>query len=106
MAKVSIGRSRLPPEEMRCVATSGIMVTSEPVRARMVALTRSMSSATSSVRRWIDSAWGVSNGRTTAKTLLQGRKDNASIETLWYCGKDFSGRVDLSDGFRKPDTAF
>ena len=43
MASVSIGRSRLPPEEIRWLATSGIMATSEPVRARMVALTRSMS---------------------------------------------------------------
>ena len=36
MASVSIGRSRLPPDEIRWLATSGIMATSEPVRARMV----------------------------------------------------------------------
>ena len=45
IASVSIGRSRLPPEEIRWLATSGIMVTSEPVRDRMVALTRSMSAS-------------------------------------------------------------
>ncbi len=32
VASVSIGRKRLPPEEIRWFATSGIMVTSEPVR--------------------------------------------------------------------------
>ena len=42
-----MGRRRLPPEEIRWLATSGIMVTSEPVRDRIMALTRSMSAATS-----------------------------------------------------------
>src|SRR3712207_1608635 len=41
-----MGRRRLPPDEMRWFATSGIMVTSEPVRDRIIALTRSMSEAT------------------------------------------------------------
>ena len=54
IARVSIGRSRLPPDEIRWLATSGIIVTSEPVRDRIVALTRSMSGATSSTRRSID----------------------------------------------------
>ncbi len=49
MARVSIGRSRLPPELMRWFATSGIMVTSDPVRVRIVAFTRSMSAVTRSV---------------------------------------------------------
>src|SRR5262249_44037591 len=40
-------------------------VTSEPVRARIWALTRSMSGATSSVSRSIV-AWGLSNGTMTA----------------------------------------
>jgi hypothetical protein len=35
----------LPPEEIRWFATSGIIVTSEPVRDRIMALTRSMSAA-------------------------------------------------------------
>ena len=46
-ASVSIGRSLLPPDEIRWLATSGIMATSEPVRDRMVWLTRFMSAATS-----------------------------------------------------------
>jgi len=51
MARVSIGRSRLPPDEIRWLATSGIIVTSEPVRDRIVVLTRCMSGATRSMRR-------------------------------------------------------
>ena len=47
MASVSIGRKRLPPEEIRWLATSGIIVTSEPVRDRIIALTRSMSARVS-----------------------------------------------------------
>jgi hypothetical protein len=47
MASVSIGLSLLPPEEIRWLATSGIIVTSEPVRDRIIALTRSMSSRVS-----------------------------------------------------------
>ncbi len=38
MAIVSIGRSRLPPELIRWLATSGIIVTSEPVRDRIAAV--------------------------------------------------------------------
>ena len=38
IASVSIGRSRLPPELIRWLATSGIIVTSEPVRDRIVAV--------------------------------------------------------------------
>src|SRR5262249_18087570 len=66
IASVSIGRSRLPPEEIRWLATSGIMVTSEPVRERMVALTRSMSAATSATSGSIDASWGLSKGTITA----------------------------------------
>ena len=54
MASVSIGRSRLPPDEIRWLATSGIIATSEPVRDRMVALTRSISGATSPASRSIE----------------------------------------------------
>ncbi len=66
IAKVSIGRSLLPPEEIRWLATSGIIVTSEPVRDRIVALTRSMSGATSALRRSIDAEGWFSKGTTTA----------------------------------------
>ena len=64
--QVSIGRSRLPPELMRWLATSGIMVTSDPVREMIVALTRSISAATSSTKGSIEGAFGLSNGTTTA----------------------------------------
>src|SRR5436190_12061923 len=66
MASVRIGRSRLPPEEIRWLATSGIMVTSEPVRARMVVLTRSMSAATSPTSGSIEAFDGLSKGTITA----------------------------------------
>src|SRR6185437_14514780 len=42
------------------------MVTSEPVRDRIVALTRSMSAATSSTRRSIEAFEGLSKGTITA----------------------------------------
>ncbi len=66
IASVSIGRSRLPPEEIRWLATSGIMVTSEPVRDRIVALTRSMSAATSPTSSSIVAFDGLSKGTITA----------------------------------------
>src|SRR5207302_6821540 len=46
---------------------SGIIVTSEPVRDRIVALTRSMSGATSSISRPIEGTDGLSKGTMTAK---------------------------------------
>src|SRR5215510_5525539 len=67
MASVSIGRSRLPPDEIRWLATSGIIVTCEPVRDNMVVLTRSMSAATSSLRRSTVDAERLSNEKMTAK---------------------------------------
>src|SRR5437870_3746046 len=70
MATVSIGRSRLPPELMRWLATSGIIVTSEPVRDKMVVLTRSISAATSLDSGSMD-ARGDSNGTTTANAGLR-----------------------------------
>src|SRR6267378_2172871 len=83
MASVSIGRNRLPPDAIRWLAISGIIVTSDPVRDRMVALTRSMSGATRSIRRPIEGE-GLSKGTTTAKgeTPDQGtRQDrNAMVE--------------------------
>src|SRR6476646_8110448 len=47
------------------------MATSEPVRARIVELTRSMSGATSSARRLSEAWCGYSKGRTTAKIHLR-----------------------------------
>src|SRR2546423_13990589 len=61
-----MGRSRFPPEEIRWLATSGIMVTSEPVRDRIVALTRSISAATSATSSSIEAPAGVSKGTITA----------------------------------------
>src|SRR5205085_2931712 len=66
MARVSIGLRRLPPEEIRWFATSGIIVTSEPVRDRMVALTRSMSAATRATSASIEAFCGLSKGTITA----------------------------------------
>src|SRR5256886_4306628 len=67
MARVSIGRSRLPPDEIRWLATSGIIATCDPVRDNMVVLTRSMSAATSSLRRSMVAGERLSNGTMTAK---------------------------------------
>src|SRR6185437_1339423 len=64
---VRIGRSRLPPEVIRCLATSGIIVTSDPVRDRMAPLTRSMSAVTRSISLSIEASPWLSNGTTTAK---------------------------------------
>src|SRR5581483_6681344 len=89
VASVSIGRSRLPPEEIRWFATSGIMATSEPVRARMVVLTRSMSGATSATRRSIEADEGCSNGTTTA-TENSRLERRASIETVSSHGKHWA----------------
>src|SRR3954470_19262622 len=61
-----IGRSRFPPEEIRWLATSGIIVTSEPVRDRIVAFTRSISAATSPAISSIDAFDGLSKGTITA----------------------------------------
>src|SRR3954470_6520945 len=66
-----MGRSLLPPEAIRWLATSGIMATSEPVRDRITALTRSMSAAKKPIRRAMDGGEGFSNGTTTAKGSLQ-----------------------------------
>src|SRR6266850_7767885 len=86
MANVSIGRSRLPPDAIRWLATSGIIVTSDPVRDRMVVLTRAISAARRSIRRPMEGGEGFSKGTMTAKELseTQGR---ARIETLWCGGK-------------------
>ena len=68
---VRIGRRRLPPDEIRWLATSGIIWTSEPVRDRIIALTRSMPPATRATRSArLASGSGLlsSIGTTTPKT--------------------------------------
>ena len=69
MASVSSGRSRLPPEEIRWLATSGIIVTSDPVRDRISVLTRAMSALVSSTSRSMLASEAGVNGTTTAKAL-------------------------------------
>src|ERR1700722_14175163 len=66
------------------------MVTSEPVRDRMVALTRSMSAATSSTSRSIDAPAGLSKGTITAtpvSTFAQEGLSSDTIETAVERGK-------------------
>jgi hypothetical protein len=83
IASVSIGRRRLPPDEIRWLATSGIIVTSEPVRDRIVLLTRSMSDATSSTSRSIDGVeWLYNNRHVRSPDEFKG-----TIETAVRCGK-------------------
>src|SRR5260221_6350432 len=67
MARVSIGRSRLPPDEIRWLATSGIIAAGDPVLDNIVVLPRSMSGARSSLRRSMVADNGLSNGMMTAK---------------------------------------
>src|SRR5215212_3871179 len=68
-----MGRRRLPPDEMRWFATSGIIVTWDPVRDRIMALTRSMSAATRLTRLSMLARWSgplSSNGTTTPTLTL------------------------------------
>jgi GT2 family glycosyltransferase len=51
---VSIGRNRLPPDEIKWFATSGIIVTSEPVRLTIRSFTRCRSARTSFDSRSIE----------------------------------------------------
>src|SRR5579871_2480268 len=91
MASVSIGRRRLPPDEIRWLATSGIMVTSEPVRDRMVALTRAISAATSSTSPSIDALEGLSKGTITAtfvsRFAYSAISSDITIESAGFGGK-------------------
>src|SRR5437773_12421133 len=88
-----MGRSRFPPEEIRWLATSGIMVTSEPVRDRIVALTRSISAATSATSSSIEAPAGLSKGTITATlvstfaqwALSSGRGYNNRHAGLHFC---------------------
>jgi hypothetical protein len=56
----------LPPEEIKWLATSGIITTSEPVRARIVSFTRSISAATNATSASTPELFDASlNGATT-----------------------------------------
>src|SRR5580704_11782831 len=103
-----IGRNRLPPDVIRCLATSGIIVTSDPVRDRIAALTRSMSAVTSSISLSIDLSIGAwpwdSNGTTTAKIFTpegagQNKHRNAMLSRQGRLGADiaFDRRVRVGD---------
>src|SRR5580704_18214112 len=94
-----IGRNRLPPDVIRCLATSGIIVTSDPVRDRIAALTRSMSAVTSSISLSIDLSIGAwpwdSNGTTTAKIFTpegagQSKHRNAMLSRQGRLGADIA----------------
>src|SRR3954467_6038115 len=67
MASVGMGRRHLPPDEISWLATSGIIATCDPVRDKIVVLTRAMSSATSSISRSMDDGERLSKGTMTAK---------------------------------------
>ena len=107
IASVSIGRSRFPPEEIRWLATSGIMVTSEPVRDRIVALTRSMSAATSATSSSIEALEGLSKGTITAtlvSTFAQFALSSAiTIESAGERGKGTMRLTGLAPPSRRVD---
>src|SRR3954451_24736609 len=86
MASVSIGRSRFPPEEIRWLATSGIMVTSEPVRDRIVALTRSISVAQRPTSASIEAFDGLSKGTITATRVSTFAQFALSLTYNRKCG--------------------
>src|SRR5919112_6610242 len=84
-----MGRRRLPPDEMRWFATSGIMVTSDPVRDRIIALTRSISEATRETSfSMLAFGWGgfSSKGTTTPtlQTRVADRIGREEYDTPWH----------------------
>jgi hypothetical protein len=76
---------------MRWLATSGIIATSDPVRDRIVLLTRSISAATSATSWSIEASERLSKGTITAKFSLRTFNDALTIETAMQSGK---GRPD------------
>src|SRR3954451_22356601 len=93
MASVSIGRSRFPPDEIRWLATSGIIVTSDPVRDRIVALTRSMSAATRPTSASIEAFDGLSKGTITATQVSNFGQFALSLFCNRKCGLRRQGQV-------------
>src|ERR1700744_6708026 len=67
------------------------MLTSDPVRDRIVALTRSISAATSPTSRSIEASEGLSKGTITATLVstfaLLARSSGITIESDGSCGK-------------------
>src|SRR3954467_15296871 len=88
-----MGRSRFPPEEIRWLATSGIMVTSEPVRDKIVALTRSISAATSATSSSIEALEGLSKGTITATRVSTFAQFVLSFGTIRRAGVRGKGRA-------------
>src|SRR5215468_9548053 len=93
-----MGRRRLPPDEIRWLATSGIMVTSEPVRDRIVALTRSMSAATSPTSASIEAFDGLSKGTITATRVSTFGQSALSLPTIETAGCSGKGIERLTGG--------
>src|SRR3982750_4859076 len=93
-----MGRSRFPPEEIRWLATSGIMVTSDPVRDRIVALTRSMSAATRPTSASIETLDGLSKGTITATRVSNFAQFALSLTYNRKCrlGRQGHDAVDIS----------
>ena len=70
---VSIGRNRLPPDEIRCSAISGISSTFDPAMARIRSLTRAMSDAVTAIIGSIEARLSVrSTGLARLTMLLRG----------------------------------
>src|SRR6267142_5479450 len=105
IASVSIGRSRLPPEEIRWLATSGIMVTSEPLLDRMEVLTRSISAATRETSSSIEASDGLSKGTITATPVSTFAQFSLSLRYNRNCRKGRQGQeaVDRPPVARVPD---
>src|SRR5512146_3163075 len=71
------------------------MVTSEPVRARIVALTRSMSGATSATNSSIEALAGLSKGTITATLVSTFAQFALSSDTIESAGERGKGTMRL-----------
>src|SRR6202140_4500318 len=91
-----MGRSRLPPEEIRGLATSGIMVTSEPVRDRIVVLPRSISAGTSANSPSVEGFEGLSKGTITATLVSTFAQFALSFGTIGRAGERGKGGIRLT----------
>ncbi len=88
-ASVIIGRRRLPPDEMRWLATSGIISTSEPARDRIISFTRPISAFVRSTRGWTDPScfFFPSRFKTTPNVVTP------SCWPHYVCGSECSRRL-------------
>src|SRR5665647_1727719 len=78
------------------------MVTSEPVRDRMVALTRSISAATSAISSSIDAPAGLSKGTITATLVSTFAHLALSSATIERAGERGKGTMRLTGPVRPP----